>query len=295
VPFSPGRLVIEGEENENLELNPGDTVTIFSQADIRVPQAQQVRVVRLEGEIRSAGVYTVRAGETLEQLVSRAGGLTPQAYIYGAEFMRESTRREQQVRLDRLLQDWDRELQQQGLQRTQKSISPDDAAKELADQEQARRLLERMRFVKATGRIVLGLERDQQDLKKLMELPLEDGDSFMVPVRPATINVLGAVYNQNAFLYEENLRVADYLQAAGGATRSADRDKVYICRADGSVVPRQRAGMFHPKFEETRLNPGDSLVVPEALPKTSILRGLRDWSQVLSQLVLGAAAINVLR
>jgi polysaccharide export outer membrane protein len=295
LPFSPGKLVLEGEPNENLELSPGDIVTIFSQTDIRVPQAQQVRVVRLEGEIRSAGIYTARKGETLEQLVARAGGLTAEAYPYGAEFLRESTRREQQFRMDRLVQEWDREVQQEGLQRAQKSPSPDDAARELVEQEQTRRLLERMRSIKATGRIVLGLARDQSDLRKLMDLPLEDGDVFMVPARPATINVLGAVYNQNAFLHEENLRVSDYLKAAGGATRTADKDKVYIFRADGSVVPREGASLFRQKFEDTNLNPGDSVVVPEAFPKASFLRGLRDWTQVFSQLVLGAAAINVLR
>lgn len=295
LPFSPQKLVIDGDADENLALNPGDIVTIFSQADIRVPQAQQVRVVRLEGEIRSAGVYTVRAGETLDQLVARAGGLTAEAYVYGAEFMRESTRREQQVRLDGLVQDWDRELHQLSVQRTQKSLLPEDAAKEAADQEQTRRLVERMRSIKATGRIVLGLDRDQNDLKKLMDLPLEDGDTFMVPARPATINVLGAVYNQNAFLYEKNLRVVDYLEAAGGATRTADRDKTYICRADGSVVPRRSGRIFGQKFEEAYLNPGDSVVVPEAFPKTSILRGLRDWSQVFGQLVLGAAVVNAIR
>jgi polysaccharide export outer membrane protein len=295
LPFSPGKLVLEGEPNENLDLSPGDIVTIFSQTDIRVPQAQQVRVVRLDGEIRAAGIYTAKTGETLEQLVTRAGGLTAQAYVYGAEFHRESTRREQQFRLDGLVQNWDRELNQQALQHTEKFAAPEDAARDRAELEQTRQFLDRIRSVKATGRIVLSLDGEQKDLKELVDLQLEDGDVFMVPARPATINVLGAVYNQNAFLHEEKLRVGDYLRAAGGATRSADTDRMYIFRADGSVVPRDGSGPFRRKFEEGRLNPGDSLVVPESLPKSSVLRGLRDWTQVFSQLLLGSAATKVLR
>jgi protein involved in polysaccharide export with SLBB domain len=251
--------------------------------------------VRLEGEINSAGIYTVKPGETLAQLVARAGGLTPEAYLYGAEFTRESTRKDQQAHLDRLIQDLDRELKQQALQQSGSTIADEDVARVKAEQENASGLIDHMRSIKATGRIVVALDGDQPDLAKLMEIPLEDGDVFMVPARPATVNVLGAVYNQNAFLHSDRLHVVDYLRAAGGATRGADKDKIFIIRADGSVVPRQGSGMFHQGFEAARLNPGDSLVVPNAFPRTPFLRGLRDWSQVFSQLLLGAAAVNVLK
>jgi protein involved in polysaccharide export with SLBB domain len=295
LPFSPRKLLLEHSSAENIELSPGDIVTIFSQADIRVPQAQQVRVIRLEGEINSAGIYTAKPGETLGQLVVRAGGLTSEAYLYGAEFTRESTRKDQQAHLDRLIQDLDRELKQQALQQSGATIADEDVARVKAEQENASGIVEHMRSVKATGRIVLGFDGDQADMTKLMEIPLEDGDVFVVPARPATVNVLGAVYNQNAFLHSDRMRVADYLRAAGGATRGADKDKIFIIRADGSLVPRQSSGVFHQGFEAARLNPGDSLVVPNAFPRTPFLRNLRDWTQVFSQLLLGAAAVNVLK
>ena len=83
-----------------LPFEPGDVVTIFSQADIRVPQAQRTKFVRLEGEFEQAGIYSVLPGETLRQLVARAGGLTPNAYLFGSDFTRESTRVLQQQRLN---------------------------------------------------------------------------------------------------------------------------------------------------------------------------------------------------
>ena len=100
LPFNLGKLVLEGDASQNLELLPGDVVTIFSKADIRVPQAQQTRYVRLEGEVVSSGVYSVLPDETLRHLVERAGGVTADAYLYGSEFTRESTRRVQQQRLN---------------------------------------------------------------------------------------------------------------------------------------------------------------------------------------------------
>ncbi len=78
VPFNPGKLVQQHEASQDLTLEPGDVVTIFSQVDISVPQDQRTKFVRLEGEFASAGIYSVAPGETLRQLVSRAGGLTAQ-------------------------------------------------------------------------------------------------------------------------------------------------------------------------------------------------------------------------
>jgi protein involved in polysaccharide export with SLBB domain len=100
IPFRLGKAIIDGDDAENLPLEPGDVVTIFSTSDLKVPQGVQTRYVRLEGEIESAGAYSVRPGETLRQLVKRAGGLTSQAYLFGSEFLRKSSRLEQQQRLD---------------------------------------------------------------------------------------------------------------------------------------------------------------------------------------------------
>jgi len=74
LPFNLGRAVLDGDNTQNLELEPGDVVTIFSKADIRVPQSQQTKYVRLEGEFVAAGTYSISPGETLRQLVVRAGG-----------------------------------------------------------------------------------------------------------------------------------------------------------------------------------------------------------------------------
>ena len=295
VPFHLGRLVLERDDSQNLELRPGDVVTIFSQADIRVPVSQQTRLVRLEGEFQAAGIYAVKPGETLGQLIQRVNGLTPQAYLFGAEFLRESTRLDQQRRIDEFARDLEQEVEQTANLHMGNASTPEETAAVAARVQTERRVVERMRSVKATGRIVLNLEPGDSSLVKLMDLTLEDGDRFVVPARPATVNVLGAVYNQNSFVHEPALRIADYLRQAGGPTRNSDKGHIFVVRADGSVVPKQGNGLFTPAFETGRLNPGDSVVVPEALFKTSFLRGLRDWTQVFTQLALGAAAINILR
>lgn len=295
IPFDLGRLVLESDSSQNLELRAGDVVTIFSQADFRVASTQQTRFVRLEGEFAAAGVYAARAGETLGQLIKRAGGLTPQAYLYGAEFTRESTRVDQQRRLDQFLQELEHDLERTASNKTVAAATPEQSMLVSNRLQNERTLLDRMRSLKATGRIVLSLDPDNNDYSSLMDFTLEDGDRFVVPSRPATVNVLGAVYNQNSFVYRPAQRVSDYLRQAGGETRNADSARTFIIRADGSVVPKRGFNHIAHSFDAARLNPGDSVVVPQVIFKGSFMQGLRDWTQVFSQLALGAAAINVLK
>ncbi|HEY7335878.1 MAG TPA: SLBB domain-containing protein [Bryobacteraceae bacterium] len=295
VSFNPGRLVLENDDSQNLALRPGDVVTIFSQADVRVSIGQQKRTVKLEGEFAAAGIYSVKPGETLGQLIQRAGGLTPQAYLFGAELLRESAREDQQKRLDQFVRDLQQEVEQTGSDKIGTAATPEESATVQTKLESERRLVDQLRQVKATGRIVLNLNPGDNDLSKLMDIPLEDGDQFTVPARPATVNVLGAVYNQSSFLYRPGMRIADYMREAGGPKREADKGRIFVIRADGSVVPKQGFNPFTKSFEAEKLNAGDSIVVPQAIFRTGFMRGLRDWSQVLSGFGLAAGAVNVLR
>jgi len=296
IPFPLGKVVIDGDENENLPLEPGDVITIFSTADLTLPQYQQTRYVRLEGEFASAGVYSVRPGETLRQLVDRAGGLTPQAYLFGSQFTRVSAKLEQQQRLDDLVSSLERQVASSAANLRGSVVSPEEAASASSEITGQRELVEKLRQVRATGRIVLDLDSRNPSPEKLPDLQLEDGDVFTVPSKPSFINVIGSVYNGNSFVYSEKKRAGDYLREAGGSTRTGDSRHTFLIRADGSVESKSwSVDPFAPKFQDLRLNPGDTIVVPEQINKTTFLKGLKDWAQVFAQFGLGAAAINILR
>jgi polysaccharide biosynthesis/export protein len=294
-PFNLGRAVLEKNEKENLELQPGDIVTIFSQADIHVPQARQTAFVRLEGEFQSAGVYSVQPGETLRELVERAGGLTSQGYLFGSSFTRESTRRQQQAQLDEYSSDLERDIDRAATTRSTSAVNVQEAATISAGLESQRALVAKLRLMRATGRIVLDIAPGSTGVENIPELPLEDGDSFVVPPRPSNVKVVGAVYDQNAFIFESSRKAQDYLQLAGGIARSGDNKHAFIIRADGSVVSRKsKPARSRGGLEKLSMNPGDTVVVPEVVDKTTLLRGLTDWSAIFGQFALGAAAINVL-
>ena len=114
-------------------------------------------------------------------------------------------------------------------------------------------------------------------------------------VKPSMVTVYGSVYNETSFLYHDDKRVADYLAQAGGPTKDADKGSIYVLRADGSVISKQQTGFILSSLEGLRLAPGDSIVVPEEFDRVTWMRGLQDWTQILYQFGLGAAAVKVLK
>src|SRR5438309_4451051 len=173
IPFNLGKAVIDGDPEQNLLLQPGDIVTVFSKQDIKVPVSKQTQYIRLEGEFKGAGVYQIQPGETLRQLVERVGGFTPNAYLYGAQFTRESTRAQQEKTLEEALNRLERDIQRFNSLRAQNVTSPEDASslKQQAENQQA--LLTRLRQIRPIGRIVLELPDNPQS-RDLPELALKD-------------------------------------------------------------------------------------------------------------------------
>jgi polysaccharide export outer membrane protein len=294
IPFNLGQAIGDKNSEHNLKLEPGDIVTVFSKEDIRGPQAKQSKFVRLEGEFQTAGVYQIEPGETLRQLLARMGGLTPNAYVYGAEFTRDSTRVQQQERLDESLGRLEVEMQRSGVRRSQGVTALEDAQTLQAEANAQRSLLEKLRTLRATGRIVLEVKPEAKSPKDLPDMVLEDGDRLMVPARPSTVSVFGSVYNQNSYIYRQGKDVSDYLSQAGGPTKDADKSSLYLLRADGSVISKRQSGWFGRGFSGERMHPGDSIIVPEDLEKLSWTKEVKDWTQIFYQFALGVVGLKVL-
>ena len=294
--FNLGKAVLDKDRSQDLELLPGDVITIFSKADIRVPAAQQTRFVRLEGEFAAAGVYSVLPGETLRQLLARAGGLTPDAYLFASEFTRDSVRRLQRQRLLEYADALESEVTASTSAASSTAINERDAAAAQSSAAQARSALTRLRQAQPTGRIVLELKPESKGLAAVPDIALEDGDRFVVPKTPSSVTVEGQVYSANAFLFEPGKRVRDYLRLAGGPDRIADAKREFVLRADGSVVSHQFvSSRQYGEFERLQALPGDTIVVPPKIEKGAVLRELVDISTILQGFGIGAAAIEVLK
>jgi protein involved in polysaccharide export with SLBB domain len=294
IPFNLGKAILEADPANNLALAPGDVVTVFSKNDVGAPAQRRPVVVSLEGEVNFAGVYQAMRGETLRQLVTRVGGPTPQAYLFGAEFMRESTRRNQEERLKQAILQFEQDLQRAAVTRARNVTSAEDAASLKTEAEAQQAMLARLRTLRPAGRIVLELP-ESPTVADLPDMALEDGDRLVIPQRPGMVTVFGTVFNESAFLYRPGKSVSDYLAQAGGPRKEADQGSIYVLRADGSVVSKRSSSFLVSSLDSMRPMPGDAIVVPEDLTRTTLTKDLKDWTQILYQFGLGAAAIKVIR
>ena len=289
--ISPRKVILERDEQSNLELQPGDIVTIFSQRDITVPQTERARYVIVEGEVTRPGVYELQTNETLRSVLQRAGGLTPDAYVYGSEFTRESARIEQQKSLDELVRNMEVQVRETSLS-IAASLTGGDA-QGLAQLQEG--MLSQLRSTRASGRIALPVKPTNKSLTDFPDMVLEDSDRLTVPHTPSIVSVVGNVYNPGSFIFDPHTTSGKYLEMAGKGKPHSDLRHAFVLRANGIVIAANNVnGLFTgAKFDHLRLYPGDEIIVPYKLPTGAFVRGLRDWSQISGQLALTAAALAV--
>jgi protein involved in polysaccharide export with SLBB domain len=291
--MSPRKAIIEQDEASNLELHAGDIVTIFSQRDISVPQADRSQYVIVEGEVVRPGVYKLETNETLRSVLQRAGGLTPDAYIYGSQLTRESARIDQQKSLDELARTMEVQIRQSAVS-VAASAQPGDLPQLMQAQEA---IIAQLRNTRASGRVALPVRPKDNKLTDLPDMVMEDNDRLMIPHTPATVSVVGDVYNPGSFIFEPRNTAGTYLEIAGKGKPQSDLHHAFVLRANGIVVAANNVnGVFvGTKFDRIRMYPGDQIIVPYKLPTGAFVRGLRDWTQISSQLALTAAALAILQ
>jgi protein involved in polysaccharide export with SLBB domain len=300
IPFNLGKLVLEHDLSQDQDLKPGDVITIYAQQDIQLPIGEQTVYIELSGEFVHPGVYSVSAGDTLRSVVARAGGFTSRAYLYGSTFTRVSTQAAEQQQLNEYADKLEHQVEHNSQEQAGASSLPGQPSAAGAGEQMAllnRQMIARIRQMRPTGRIVLKISPLSSGLDALPDIHLEDHDKFAVPFIPETIQVVGAVFNQQAFLYNNDARVGQYLHDAGGPDREADRKHMFVLRADGSVLGRSTGNSpFNSgRFEKVHLYPGDAVVVPERDARPSALNQLMIWSQFMSQLSLSALEVETLK
>lgn len=272
----------------------GDLFRAYSAVDAAQPQYRQNKRVRVEGEVQHPGEFILPAKSTIVDAIQAAGGLTRDAYLFGTDFSRESVRSQQEVNYERALRDLETEFTRSAT--TQRTNSADEAAGQAARAQNSSRLVDRLRSVRPTGRIVLQLNPGSTSLPNLA---MEDGDRLLIPARPTSIGVFGSVFNAGSYLYADGASVGDFLKLAGGPTRGADAGSAFVLRANGSVVSaRQKSSgwlFVGGSLDGTSAEPGDTIFVPEELNKSTFIQEAKDWTQILYQFGIGAAALKTIR
>ena len=233
--------------------------------------------VTLSGEVMRPGVYAIDRGETLCEVILRAGGATEDAYIFGAQFSRESVREMQQKTLDELhdqLDDLMVELSlSQGFQKDSKSPS------EFGSKQDYMKTIRQLERAQATGRMVVDLSQLKKCGNKY-DVALEDGDALTVPRTPDYVQVAGQVYVPTSHLYDEDRKIADYVELSGGQTLLGRLDNTYVVQANGEVL-NYAGSRNSSKIAKASVMPGARIYVPLDVDRMNDTEKAQTWVDTL--------------
>ncbi|WP_321393122.1 SLBB domain-containing protein [Emcibacter sp.] len=261
----------------NILINPGGGVRVSSLFSNFEPGA-----VLLSGEFREPGVYTIRKGEKLSDLIVRAGGFTDQAYPYGAIFTRKRVKELQQAQLRQTAQSLQSAMVSASVK---KNIDADSlmAAQQLTDQ---------LASAEVIGRVVIEADPVKLLLDPAKDIVLEAGDALYIPKRPNFIVAVGDVLNPGALQFVSGKGVAEYLNEVGSFTRSADEDRVYIVYPNGVARPVNLSSWGGDN--NLSIPPGTAIVVPTDLSPYDTLTLVKEIGSIVSSLAVSAASLAVI-
>ena len=301
ITFNLGKVIANPKSLEDLLLEPGDVITVFFAKDLKLPNAKKQIFVRIEGEVTRPGIYQVNAGDDLQSIIQRAGGLTADAYVFALSFFRDEVKKNQILNMEKLIKRMNSDSESSIAKINQSNAGSADIgalqSKAQSIQNAQQQSLNRLKQLKPEGRISLNLNhRLNLNLNDLPKFKLESGDRIIVPTRPDFINVFGSVNTEAALMYRDGLKVKDYLEIAGSSA-SGDLTGIILVRADGSAKTNQ--SYWSNDVLSSLVMPGDTIFLPEKLDRESTwsqsVRTAKDFTQLLYQLGLGAAAIKTLR
>jgi len=281
-------------ERTLLDLRSGNFAAIrLSPRDaVRVPRGfgdRDIGPVTLLGEVVRPGVYDIRRGERLSELLGRAGGLTPQAYAYGTVFTRESVRLRQQDGFARTAQQLEQSLIQ--VAAGQAVAGSRAGGVDLGSAITAgRELASALREARAAGRMVVEANPVVLTARPDLDVLLEPGDLIALPKRPNEVTVVGAVLNAGSLQFTTGWRASDYVRGAGGQQRFADPSRAFVVLPNGQSVP---AGLGSWQQGGPPVPPGSLVVVPQDPSPYETWGFIRDLTQVFSQVGISAAALAV--
>ncbi|HBH7868935.1 TPA: SLBB domain-containing protein [Vibrio parahaemolyticus] len=272
------RKAIQGSVSDDAIIVGRDRLNILEKPNVKLQST-----VTLQGEVRFPGTYTVRQGETLSELLERAGGLTEFAHPQGAIFTREALRLQEQ----KLLNQYAADMRAETAKKTFRADS--NMGSVISDPDKTLKFVEESSRSKALGRMVVQLNRILKG-ERSADFMLEDGDFLFVPTFRNTVSIMGEVQVPITYLLDNKLNVDDYLNKAGGAKKQADEDRIFVVRADGSVYKPSSGYWFGNNKEE--LKAGDTIVVPI---DTDYRDALSTWTAATQILYQTGVAINALK
>ena len=275
--------VLKNDTAASIPLKPYDILVMKE-----VPEWSTQGAVLLKGEVRFPGRYPVSKGETLSSVIRRAGGLTQYAFPEGSVFTREEIKEQERQQIETLAKRMQSDLTTLALQSAQ---GPDNkGAGEALTVGQS--LLAQLRSTQPVGRLVIGVKRAISSPGSEDDVQLRSGDTLTIPRLRQYVTVIGEVQNSTSHIWRHNLDRDDYIDLSGGTTRRADAKRIYVVRADGSVVAKESSRWFD--NGKVPMRTGDTIVVPLDAERMRPLPMWQAVTQILYNIAIATAAVHAL-
>ncbi|MBQ3447073.1 MAG: SLBB domain-containing protein, partial [Synergistaceae bacterium] len=281
--------VMAGDPVHDITLENMDQITVLIVPDWK----QQIRVT-IAGEVRRPGSYSMFVGEKLSDLIDRAGGFTPKAFLRGAVFTRRSVAEDQRRSINQMADRMEREL----LEASQNTAGTESTGALSQEFQRRRQLINNLRHMDIMGRVVTKVDTPANIRGTVWDYELQNGDYLGVPTTPLTVNVLGAVYSSTTQVYRPDMGINAYISAAGGALRSAHKRMVYLIKSDGTTLrlTRNTAMLASKKWTPPRgfsatVEPGDTIVVPVKYLDRQAIDSFKDTVDVIYRVAVATGVV----
>ena len=263
-------------KNDELDLK------IYGDTSINVSSTSQYKVetIKLSGEFNKPGEYAIRPGDTILDLIDRAGGYSDESYSEGAVFIRKNVAKLQKdafLRSADDLEDTIVDIVTKGSidNITEFTLTP------------ISRLISRLRNEQPVGRIVVELDYLSLKTNPTLNFKVRDGDHLHIPSRPNSISVVGEVLYSSTLGFDPSRGVDEYIQLAGGLKDSADSKKIFV------ILPNGRSSLVKKSLFSSNniLIPGSTIVVSRDPRPFDAINITQIITPILADLATSAAAI----
>ena len=258
---------------ESIEAEDGDLVYI---------REYPYRQAKITGAVLKPGSYTMAAGETINDLIQKAGGYTENAYQFGAIYLNEDAKLINELSKEILYQEFLDNI----LSLSQQNISGFDLTPII-------KLTEEIKRTDVNGRVVVDLlNEDTIDFYNIKE-----GDELFVPERNNVVYVYGETSTEGAVMFSENKSVDYFVDKSGGFKKFADNESIYILHPNGeSQLYRSKRNIFESRPKsEVKIYPGSIIFVPRALDESAPRRlATQAYVSILGNLGIALASLSAL-
>lgn len=238
------------------------------------------RTASISGAVYKPGKYTMAPGETIEDLIEKAGGFTDNAYPFGAVYENEDAKTINKKAQELLYEEFLDNI----IALSQLNIGQN------FDLTPVLKLTEEIKNSKPSGRVVVDLLSDNPD----DFLSISAGDKLIIPEKTNSVFVYGEVSSEGAITFVPDEGVDYFVEKSGGYKRFADNESIYILHPNGETqrYSKQR-NLFANEPRNLKMYPGSVIFVPRKLDNSSTRRlATQAYVSILGNLGVALASLS---